>query len=176
MSDDLPVLVTNHPVLVVSTVTSYDEKLCAYFDYLGLPSDRLFASVDDRRKVINNLPDAIDRLKGGKRAEAIYISKMAAACGAGLFDAGLTYLWDAVVASLRERVARFDLDYFYDTAVPKPKGSRRVRHRGRPEEPRGLASDQRLPQVRNSDGRRLQTAGPHPRHAQLVERRAPEQR
>ena len=111
-------------MLVVTSVQTYDNGLCKYLESLGLPADRVLVGIDDRRKVINTLPDAIDRLPPEKRGKAYYVSKLVAACGAGLFDAGLAYLWDAVVASLRERVARFDLDYFYDSAVPASERSR----------------------------------------------------
>ncbi len=113
---DAPALI-DHPVVVITSVRTYDTDLTNYLEHLGLPSAQVLAAFDDRRKIINNIPDAIQRLSDEKRGNAYYISKMAAACGAGLFDAGLAYLWDAVVASLRERVARFDLEYFFDSAV-----------------------------------------------------------
>src|SRR5262245_8510896 len=83
---------------VVTQLQTLDGHLTQYLRAIGLPCDKVLALVDDRRKVINNLPDAIDRLSDDQREEAFYVSKMAAACTAGLFDAGLTYLWDAVVA------------------------------------------------------------------------------
>lgn len=110
------------PVLVVTGVQTLDGGLCRYLDHVGLPANVL-AAVDDRRNVINILPAVIDKLPVEKRGKAHYISKMAAACAAGLFDAALAYLWDAVVANLRERVARFDVEYFFDTAVsPTDRG------------------------------------------------------
>ena len=45
---------------------------------------------------------------------------MVAACGAGLFDAALNFLWDEVVSKLRRKVVQFDLEYFFDTAIKDP--------------------------------------------------------
>ena len=39
----------------------------------------------------------------------------------GLFDAALNYLWDETIQSLRDKVVKFDLDYFYDTAIKDAK-------------------------------------------------------
>lgn len=116
MSDEVTVVLSKVPELV-SRVETMDERLCEYLQVLGLPCEHVLVAVDDRRVVINNLPVAIKRLTPERRMEAFYVSKLVAACGAGLFDAGLTYLWDAVVASLRTRVANFDLAYFFDNAV-----------------------------------------------------------
>ena len=42
----------------------------------------------------------------------LYISKFIAACGAGLFDAAINFLWNETVVNLRNKVIRFDMDYF----------------------------------------------------------------
>jgi hypothetical protein len=58
------------------------------------------------------------------RAQAMYISKCVAACAVGLFDAALNYLWDETIANLREKVTRFDIDYFFDSTVTDPNRRR----------------------------------------------------
>ena len=55
-----------------------------------------------------------------QREQSLYLSKLLAAVGAGLFDAALNYLWDETIAELRRRVARYDLAYFFDIAVTSP--------------------------------------------------------
>ena len=97
------------------------EKLTEYLTELGLPSENVLVAVDQRRFVLENIPGLVDRIEAEPRSEAMYVSKFVAACGAGLFDAALNFIWDEVVQSLRARVARFDLAYFYDTAVPAPE-------------------------------------------------------
>jgi len=48
------------------------------------------------------------------------ISKFVAACAVGLFDAALNFLWNETIRNLREKAARFDLEYFYDSVVTDP--------------------------------------------------------
>ncbi|WP_218103893.1 hypothetical protein [Paenibacillus hemerocallicola] len=52
---------------------------------------------------------------------AMYISKFVAACSAGLFDAALNMLWNETVVNLREKVKRFDMDYFLDSVITDSK-------------------------------------------------------
>ena len=52
-----------------------------------------------------------------QKSAASYISKFVAACAVGLFDAALNYLWNETIRNLREKVARFDLEYFFDSVV-----------------------------------------------------------
>jgi len=92
-----------------------------YLVELGLPATGVLAPVDERLKIIRNLPELLATLTDEQRDGAMYMSKFIAACGAGLFDAALNFLWDAVVVHLRTRVAQFDLGYFLDTAVPDPQ-------------------------------------------------------
>jgi hypothetical protein len=106
---------------VASTSGAIDKFSAQFVQYLqdcGLPHENVLVVVDERRKVINLVPDLVALVAQERRAEAMYMSKFVAACGAGLFDAALNFIWDEVVLSLRRRVARFDLAYFYDTAVP----------------------------------------------------------
>src|SRR5262245_3549407 len=99
-------------------VDRFSEGLKAYLTGLGLPSDDVLAADDERTRVVTNAPEIVAMLRPDQRTEAMYVSKFLVACGAGLFDAALNFLWDEVVARLRVRVAHFDLGYFFDTAVP----------------------------------------------------------
>lgn len=45
---------------------------------------------------------------------------MILAGAAGLFDAALSYLWDETITQLRDRVADFDVAYFFDLAEADP--------------------------------------------------------
>lgn len=98
-------------------VDRFSADLTLYLDSLGLPKENVLAEMIERGKVIKNLPDVVNAIPALRRPTAMYVSKFIAACGAGLFDAALNYLWDETVVNLREKVARFDLDYFYDSAV-----------------------------------------------------------
>jgi hypothetical protein len=72
----------------------------------------------ERKVLIATLESAIRSLTDEQRGQALYISKMMMAGAVGQFDAALNYLWDQTVSELRRRVADYDLDYFYDIAVP----------------------------------------------------------
>ncbi|WP_146077409.1 hypothetical protein [Rathayibacter rathayi] len=104
----------------VDTITDLERFEQLILDQLaaaGLPNDSVFVSVNERRRMLGNVGDAIERLSFDQRSGSRYISKMVAAAAAGLFDAALNYLWDETVGELRRRVAGFDLTYFFDIAV-----------------------------------------------------------
>lgn len=103
-----------------AAVDRFSEGVRDYLGGLGLPVEGVLVAPLERAKVLANAPDLVDLIQPTDRADAMYVSKFIAACGAGLFDAALNFIWDEVVVRLRERVARFDLAYFFDTAVPAP--------------------------------------------------------
>jgi hypothetical protein len=105
------------PGEIATTLDTLSTSLSTYLDYLGLPTDSVLVGINERRKVLNNMPDIMPALTEGQRSSAMYISKFSAACVVGLFDAALNYLWDETIRNLRIKVVQFDLDYFYDTAI-----------------------------------------------------------
>lgn len=105
------------PHAITGHVDTFSAGLTKYLTEVGLPSDNVLVSVQERGNVLTNLPTVCAELAAEDRIRAMYISKYVAACGAGLFDAALNYLWDETVRNLREKVARFDLAYFYDAVI-----------------------------------------------------------
>lgn len=103
------------------TVDHLEAGLARYLTELGLPTDSVLVAPSERLRVLRNLPDVASEIPPEQRARAYYISKFIAACGAGLFDAALNFLWNETVSNLREKVARFDLEYFLDSSVTDPK-------------------------------------------------------
>jgi hypothetical protein len=101
-------------------VDQFTQQLTTYLDHLKLPSTGVLVPAEERRKVIKLLPDVVGLLSEDARNSAYYVSKFVAACGVGLFDAALNFLWDETVADLRKKVARFDLEYFYDSLFTDP--------------------------------------------------------
>lgn len=93
-------------------VDSFTAGLTRYLESLNLPSDRVLVQVAEREKVFVNLPDVVNLLTEELRRNAVYISKFVAACGAGLFDAALNFMWDETVANLRGKVARLIWNIF----------------------------------------------------------------
>jgi hypothetical protein len=94
-------------------VDRFTAGLTRYLENLNLPSDRVLVQVPERERVFVNLPSVVNLLGEEVRRSAVYISKFVAACGAGLFDAALNFMWDETVSNLRGKVARFDLEYFF---------------------------------------------------------------
>jgi hypothetical protein len=106
------------PMTPIEALTSFEEASKHYLDLLGLPTEGVLVRVPERAKVANNIPDIVgEHLNEEQRSRALYISKFFAAVGAGLFDAALNYLWNETIVNLREKVARFDLKYFYDSVI-----------------------------------------------------------
>lgn len=99
------------------TVGSFSDGLTKYLDYLKLPTENILVATEERTVVIDNLPRVVERLNEVQKQEAMYISKFIVACGAGLFDAAINFLWNETVVNLRNKVVRFDMDYFLSTVV-----------------------------------------------------------
>ncbi|MGC8116809.1 hypothetical protein ACP3VQ_17465 [Metapseudomonas otitidis] len=121
-----PILVAQGEVS--SGVDQFTNALSGYLNHLGLPANNVLVPVVERQRVINNLPEVVSGIDPAKRVESLYISKFIAACGAGLFDAALNFIWDETVVNLRKKVARFDLEYFYDSVITD--AARRSKLRG----------------------------------------------
>lgn len=114
-------IVPFEPGQIRQSVDRFSGDLTQYLDYLGLPTENVLVDVAERRKVIANLPAVTEEIIPARKSASLYISKFIAACGVGLFDAALNYLWNETVSNIRSKVARFDLEYFYDSVVTDPK-------------------------------------------------------
>ncbi len=99
------------------SLVGYSAAFVEYLTQLGLPTAGVVTGVEERRRLLILVPDAIERLPPERRGEAMYLSKFLSAIGGGLFDAALNYLWNETVANLRQKVVHFDLQYFLDSAV-----------------------------------------------------------
>jgi hypothetical protein len=108
----------------VLPVTQPTQELAAdtavfsdYLRHLGLPTDNVLASTEERRIVHENLPQFLRALPAVDKQEARYLSKLVAATAIGLFDSALNYIWNEVVLNLRRKAIVYGLDLFYDAAV-----------------------------------------------------------
>ena len=102
---------------IAVALEAFSTNLISYLSQKGLPKDNVLVPVDDRRPVLQNMPTVLNNLTDDQKSAAVYISKFTAACVMGLFDAALNYLWNETVRNLREKVARFDLEYFFDSVI-----------------------------------------------------------
>jgi hypothetical protein len=104
--------ITKKEDVLKTTVGEYQNQLINYLDFLGLPKKGVLVDVSERNKVIQNVPSIVESIPIERRNESLYISKFVAACGAGLFDAALNYVWNETIESLKKKIAVFDLEYF----------------------------------------------------------------
>lgn len=95
----------------------FESSVHRMLDQFGLPTGRLFVSVNERASMVGNVDVVLAEVDPAIRAQSYYVSKMVAAATVGLFDAALNYLWDELVSALRLRVVGFDLAYFFDIAA-----------------------------------------------------------
>lgn len=101
-------------------IRTFEATLLSYMGSIGLPTTSVFVDVSERGVVFKNAERVIELINSKTLPDAVYISKFLAAVAAGLFDAALNYIWDQTILELRQRVAQYDLDYFFDVAVKDP--------------------------------------------------------
>lgn len=105
----------------MTQLQNFETNLLEFIAQQNLPTQSVFVGVDERITVFQNITKVLEKISPEQRPRSIYISKFIAAVAAGLFDAGLNYLWDETIVELRTRVAQYDISYFYDNAVSPEK-------------------------------------------------------
>ncbi|MBM7606005.1 hypothetical protein JOC75_004033 [Metabacillus crassostreae] len=103
------------------SVDAFSAGLQQYLEQLNLPSQNVLVHPEERMDVLENLPRVVNRLTPELKSNSLYISKFIAACGAGLFDAALNFLWNETVINLRNKVTRFDMEYFLNSIITDSK-------------------------------------------------------
>ena len=98
---------------LVEKVTKFELIL----NDLGLPSENIIASVDERENIMKMLPQLMNSIPESQKRDATYLSRFVAGAVIGLFDASLNYVWNEVVISLRQKIIYFGIDTFFDNAV-----------------------------------------------------------
>jgi hypothetical protein len=101
-------------------LVAFENLMLSVLDGWGLPTENIIVGAGDRHILLRNTPDILGELDATQLARSPYISKMILAGAAGLFDAALSYLWDETITQLRDRVADFDVAYFFDLAEADP--------------------------------------------------------
>lgn len=98
-------------------LTAETNTFTTYLSQLGLPTDNVIATTDERDLVATNLPSFLQTLSHDQLREARYLSKFVGATAIGLFDAALNYVWNEVVINLRQKATVYGIDLFFDAAV-----------------------------------------------------------
>ncbi len=101
----------------------FEKGLLSFLAEHDLPTTGIFVTIPERINVFKNTGGVLSKIDETEKKNSIYLSKFLAAAASGLFDAALNYIWDETVLQLRKRVAKYDLDYFYDNAVSGDKRS-----------------------------------------------------
>ena len=94
-------------------MTQFEELLIS----MGLPSENIIASIEERENIMSMLPSLIQKLPSEQKRNATYLSRFVAGSAIGLFDAALNYVWDEVVVNLRRKITYYGIDIFFDNAV-----------------------------------------------------------
>jgi hypothetical protein len=88
-----------------------------YLKQLGLPTDNVIASNDERSIITSNLSFFMSTLSAESKKDARYLSKFVGATAIGLFDAALNFVWNEVVLNLRKKASIYGIDLFFDSAI-----------------------------------------------------------
>jgi len=107
---------SNNPTKIEENLTALSYPLSDFLNHYDLPTDNIFAPIDERRKIITSLGSVLELLSIEKRQKAIYLSEFTISVSMGMFKGALTFLWDETVNALRKMVIDFDLHYFYSIA------------------------------------------------------------
>jgi len=87
-----------------------EKNIVSFLESIGLPSDNIIAS-DEQRAIINkNLPELIANLPEELKSDARYLSKYVVGAGFGLFDYSLNAIWNEVTLAIRKKVIAYGGD------------------------------------------------------------------
>jgi hypothetical protein len=114
--DSTSLIPAEHSKELETSISSFNPAMARFLQDLGLPTENILSPLDERRRVVNALEDALRILPLEEREKAYYITKFTVAVAVGLFDGALNYLWNETVNALRRLVSRFDLGYFFSVA------------------------------------------------------------
>tara|TARA_R110002110_G_scaffold60184_16_gene169742 strand:- start:184 stop:1614 length:1431 start_codon:yes stop_codon:yes gene_type:complete len=93
------------------------QLLVGFLEDMGLPSDNIIATADQRKLIGDNLESVISSLPIEAKQDARYLSKFVIGAGFGLFDYSLNAVWNEVVINLRKKAVAYGLEIFFDSAV-----------------------------------------------------------
>ncbi|QJS95847.1 hypothetical protein [Dolosigranulum pigrum] len=109
--------IRNNQNEITQIIQDSNNMYLSVLQAVGLPTENVLSSLDERKIVIANLQLVIDKMNTELIRESYYLSKFFVAVSTGLFDAALNYLWDETIKQLRIRVINGDIKYFYDVVI-----------------------------------------------------------
>jgi hypothetical protein len=93
------------------------QMITGFLTNLGLPSDNIIASNQERAIINHTLPNYISNLPLDLKKDARYLSKFVVGAGFGLFDYALNSIWNEVTLALRNKAITYGLEIFFDASV-----------------------------------------------------------
>jgi hypothetical protein len=116
-------MIINNEKEITAIIQDSTNMYLEVLNALGLPTDNILSSINERKAAILNLPHIIKKVDNSLISDSYYLSKFFVALANGLFDAALNYLWDETINQLRIRVINGDINYFYDIVLSDSKRS-----------------------------------------------------
>lgn len=90
-------LINNNQSKISQIIQDSNNMYLFFLEKVGLPTDNILSSLDERKIAISNLPFVIDKMNNELIGKSYYLSKFFVAVSTGLFDAALNYLWDETI-------------------------------------------------------------------------------
>lgn len=103
------------------TMLDFEEKMMSVYHAVGLPIEDILAPVPERKKVFKNFIDVLEYMPEPQLESAHFITKFMTAASVGLFDSALNHLWVETIKQLKIRIQQYDIDYFFDVAIPSER-------------------------------------------------------
>ena len=64
-------LIVNDEKSVNTSITAYDSQLLEFINKLGLPTKNILVPVNERKKVVKNIEDAVNMLEAEKKLKQV---------------------------------------------------------------------------------------------------------
>ena len=103
------------------TMLDFEQKMMSVYQAVGLPINDVLVPVQERRKVFKNFMDVLEYVPEPQLESAHFITKFMTAASVGLFDSALNHLWVETIKQLKIRIQQYDIDYFFDVAIPSER-------------------------------------------------------
>ncbi len=103
------------------TMLDFEEKMMSVYHAVGLPIEDVLVPVQERKKVFKNFMDVLEYVPEPQLESAHFITKFMTAASVGLFDSALNHLWVETIKQLKIRIQQYDIDYFFDVAIPSER-------------------------------------------------------
>jgi hypothetical protein len=103
--------VQNQTTAAENSLSGFHQQLEGLLKHFGLPETDLFAPLNDRLAVVQQLDGIFSGFNPEQLGNAKYLSKFVSCVTIGLFDGAINFVWNETIESLRKLIIEFDLSY-----------------------------------------------------------------